>query len=790
MRLDELVNEIFNAAYIDAKTKKHEYFTPEHVLYSSLFFDEGKDILESCGANTLRIRNDLEMFLSENIPTAEVDEPVDTLGIHQIMQSTGKHAASCGKEIITLGDIYVAIFDLKESYASYLIQKEGVKRLDILNFISHGIPLYVRERGEKIHTEDMNEDIDYDVFDRDSDEEGEDGEDGREFGGSIIEKFTLDLTAKAREGEIDPLIGREDIINRTMQVLSRRLKNNPIHVGDPGVGKTAITEGLARMIVEGHVPRALKDSKIYCLDMGTLLAGTKYRGDFEERIKNVLNEIKKQEKAIVYIDEIHTVVGAGSVSGGSMDASNILKPFLSDGKLKFIGSTTYEEYKKYFEKDRALSRRFQKIEIIEPTVDETFLILKGLKEQYEKFHNVVFSIESLKVAAELSAKYINDRHLPDKAIDVIDETGAYLRLNAEDDNEVISVTEADIERTVSFIAKVPKKSVASSEVKKLKELDVTLKSEIFGQDKAIETVTRAIKRSRAGLDDGEKPVASLLFVGPTGVGKTELVKQLANSLGIPMIRFDMSEYQEKHTVARLIGSPPGYVGYEEGGLLTDSIRKTPYCVLLLDEIEKAHGDIFNILLQVMDYATLTDNTGKKADFKNVIIIMTSNAGAREMGRSMIGFEERKIDSGSMKKAVDKTFSPEFRNRLDEVVLFNSMDKEMAVLIAKKAVYKFTQKLEAKGVIYEVAEVLYDWLAEKGINSDFGAREILRLVQDEIKTYFVDEILFGALENGGSTVIDIKDDKVNITVNSLKNVKRKEGQKVAKKTQTKKKAAKA
>jgi ATP-dependent Clp protease ATP-binding subunit ClpA len=776
MRLDELVNEIFNVAYDEAKSKNHEYFTPEHILFSALFFDEGKEILEASGANTLRIRNELEKFLQENIPVAKVSEPIDTIGIHQIMQSTGKHAVSSGKDTISLGDIFVAIYDLKESYASYLIQSEGVKRLDILNYISHGIPMYTREFDEINDSDmddDIDEDMDFDSMDKEIEDENSRNPSNKK---SLIEKFTVDLTTKARQGEIDPLIGREDILNRTIQVLSRRLKNNPIHVGDPGVGKTAITEGLARMIVENRVPDKLKNSRILLLDMGSLLAGTKYRGDFEERIKLVLNEIKKEERSIVYIDEIHTVVGAGAVSGGSMDASNILKPFLTDGKLKFIGSTTYEEYKKFFEKDRALSRRFQKIEIAEPNISETFEILKGLKTQYEEFHNVTYTEDALKNAAELSAKYINDRYLPDKAIDVIDETGAFMRLNSAENDKKLTVDVEDIERTVSFIAKVPKKSVASNEVSKLKQLDEILKKEIFGQDKAIETVARAIKRSRAGLDEGEKPVASLLFVGPTGVGKTELVKQLSLALGIPLIRFDMSEYQEKHTVARLIGSPPGYVGYEEGGLLTDSIRKTPYSVLLLDEIEKAHPDIFNILLQVMDYATLTDNTGKKADFKNVIIIMTSNAGAREIGKTMIGFEERKVDASSMKKALDKMFSPEFRNRLDEVVTFRHMDFQMAYKIAQRTLEKFSQKLTEKNVKYKITNELLSFLATKALTSDFGAREILRIVQDEIKSYFVDQILFGALEHGGSTVIDVKNDKVDI---SVKPISPKKKQKISK-----------
>ncbi|MFZ5987647.1 MAG: AAA family ATPase, partial [Bacillota bacterium] len=533
-------------------------------------------------------------------------------------------------------------------------------------------------------------------------------------------------------------------------------------VGDPGVGKTAITEGLARMIVENKVPKALKGSKIYYLDMGSLVAGTKYRGDFEERIKKVLNEIQSQEKAIVYIDEIHTIVGAGAVSDGAMDASNIIKPFLTQGILRFIGSTTYEEYKKYFEKDRALSRRFQKIDVTEPSIEDTYKILAGLKEKYEDFHRVKYTDEALHLAAELSAKYIQDRHLPDKAIDVIDETGAYVRLHSSNEEKVITIKEKDIERTVSSIARIPEQSVSRNEIAKLKDLDIRLKSEIFGQDNAVDTVVRAIKRSRAGFNENEKPVASLLFVGPTGVGKTELSRQLSSALDIPIIRFDMSEYQEKHTVARLIGAPPGYVGYEEGGLLTDAIRKTPYCVLLLDEIEKAHPDIFNVLLQIMDYATLTDNNGKKADFRNTVLIMTSNAGAREVGRTMIGFDKRSIDKGTITKEVERIFSPEFRNRLDDIVVFNHINEDMALLIAKKAVRKFEEKLKAKNIKLRVTRKCYKWLAEKGLSSIYGAREILRIVQDKIKTYFVDEVLFGELSKGGTAVIDIIDGEVKIS----------------------------
>ncbi|MEA4828194.1 MAG: AAA family ATPase, partial [Clostridium sp.] len=521
---------------------------------------------------------------------------------------------------------------------------------------------------------------------------------------------------------------------------------------------------LAQLIIQNKVPKVLQGSKIYSLDMGSLLAGAKYRGDFEERIKKVLIRIKKQGKAIVYIDEIHTVIGSGSVSGGAMDAANILKPFLTDGKLKFIGSTTYEEYRKYFEKDRALSRRFQKIDVPEPSKEDTYNILLGLKSNYEKFHQVVYTDKALKGAVELSAKYINERYLQDKALDVIDEAGAFARLD-DYEKESIIITEKEVEKIVSSMAKIPEKNISLSELDRLKNLDKELKKTIFGQDEAIETVVRAIKRSRAGFNEEEKPISNLLFVGQTGVGKTEIAKRLSACLDIPLIRFDMSEYQEKHTVARLIGAPPGYVGYEEGGLLTDSIRKNPYCVLLLDEIEKAHSDILNVLLQIMDYATLTDNNGKKADFRNVILIMTSNAGAREVGKVMLGFGDRMVKDDAITKEVERIFSPEFRNRLDEIVVFNKMDENMAYLIAKKAIDQFAEKLLSKNISISVTEECYKWITKKSLSSIYGAREILRIVQQDIKPYFVDEVLFGKLSNGGNAVIDIKNDKIIIDKSS-------------------------
>ena len=779
MELNDVLNEIFAAAYNEAKTNNHEYFTAEHVLYASLFFHEGVDIIESCGGNVEEIKEDLEEYFSQHIMIVEDEEPVQSLGLSNVLYRTQLHAASANKKEINIGDIIVAIYDEEESFGSYFIKKQEISRLDILNYISHGISvMYLNDYDNDVEEDSVEEYIDEerqveefndqfiddDYYTEKEINSYEQSKGRNKDRGKVdfLDNFAVELTEKARRGEIDPLIGREDILQRTLQTLARRLKNNPIHVGDPGVGKTAITEGLARLIVEDKVPNILKGSKIYSLDMGALIAGTKYRGDFEERIKKVLQEIRKQEKAIVYIDEIHTVVGAGSISSGSMDASNILKPFLTDGKLRFIGSTTYEEYKKYFEKDRALSRRFQKIEIQEPTAEETYKILIGLKDRYEEYHQVTYTLEAIKAAAELSAKYINDRFLPDKAIDVIDEAGAYARLHSKSEDEKVQITEQDVERIIASFAKIPEQNVVNiNEIEKLKELDGLLKKQVFGQDQAIEIVVRAIKRSRAGFNEEGKPVASLLFVGPTGVGKTEIAKQLASNLGVPLVRFDMSEYQEKHAVARLIGAPPGYVGYEEGGILTEAIRKTPYCVLLLDEIEKVHPDILNVLLQLMDYATLTDNTGKKADFRNVILIMTSNAGARDLGKTLIGFGERQVQQEAINKEVERFFSPEFRNRLDDVVVFNKMDEAMALLVAKKAIKQFEEKLSVKDIKLQVSDECYKWIASKGLSSNYGAREIMRVVQQEIKPYFVDEVLFGKLSKGGTAVIDIKDGSLAI-----------------------------
>ena len=746
MELNPVLNDILMEAFNEAKFKKHEYLTPEHLLYAILQYEEGRSIIEATGGDVRSLRHNIEEFFKEKMEEIDVDEPKQSSGFQNVMERAIWHTASAQKEILDIGDVLVSILDEEESFAAYFMGLEGINRYELLKFISHGVSVFPHEPYE-----DMSE---YeDVVEKTDKKSGE----------KFIEMFTTELTAKAMNGEIDPLIGREDIIERTIQVLCRRTKNNPVHVGDPGVGKTAITEGLALRIAEGNVPEKLKGLKIFSLDIGSLLAGTKFRGDFEERMKKVIQELKNMKDVILFIDEIHNVVGAGAVSGGSMDASNMLKPVLTSGEVKCIGSTTYEEYKKYFDKDRALSRRFQKIEIPEPGVEDTVKILQGIKDKYEEYHKVKYTDESLRAAAELSSKYINDRHLPDKAIDVIDEAGSYARIYNFAKSDIIEIGTAEVEKIVARMAKLPEKSVSSSEKTRLKDLSLELKKEIFGQENAIELVVNAIKRSRAGFGNPVKPIASLLFVGPTGVGKTELARQLALSLGVELHRFDMSEYQEKHTVARLIGAPPGYVGYDEGGLLTEMVRKTPYAVLLLDEIEKAHSDIFNTLLQVMDYATLTDNTGKKADFRNVIIIMTSNAGAREIGKKQVGFDERHVKEDAIDKAVDRLFSPEFRNRLDATVTFNDLTEDIILDIVGKEIDSFSGQLKDKNVTLEVTPECRKWLAKKGYSREFGARQIGRLVQDKLKSFFVDEVLFGKLSEGGHAVADLEGDEVRIRV---------------------------
>jgi ATP-dependent Clp protease ATP-binding subunit ClpA len=746
MELNSVLNEVLMAAFNEATAKKHEYLTPEHILYASLFFDEGRTLIEALGGNVNNLKTTIEDFFDKKMEKFEGDEPKQSMGFQNVMERAIWHTASAQKEILDLGDVYVSILDEEESYAAYFMGLEGITRYELLKYISHEVSAYPDKKFNNDEYADNSTDK-------------KEADKGKKF----LEAFTVELTAKAERNEIDPLIGREDILERTIQVLARRTKHNPIHVGDPGVGKTAITEGLAQRIADGNVPEKLKGLKIYSLDMGALLAGTKFRGDFEDRLKKIVQELKKLNDVILFIDEIHTVVGAGAVSGGSLDASNMLKPILTSGEIKCIGTTTYEEYKKYFDKDRALSRRFQKIEIPEPAIDETIEILKGLRQRYEQYHKVNYLDESLAAAAELSAKYINDRHLPDKAIDVIDEAGAFARIYRADEGEIIDIKPADVERVVALIAKLPEKSVSTTEKVKLKDLASDLQSAIFGQDNAVSMVVDAIKRSRAGFGNPDKPIASFLFVGPTGVGKTELARQLALNMGVEIHRFDMSEYQEKHTVARLIGAPPGYVGYEEGGLLTEAVRKTPHAVLLLDEIEKAHSDIFNTLLQVMDYATLTDNTGKKADFRNVIIIMTSNAGAREIGKRQTGFHERHIKEDAIDSAVDRIFSPEFRNRLDSIVTFNDLSEEVILNIVGKEINAFAEQLKLKNVTLEVTEDCRKWLAQKGYSKEFGARQIMRLIQEKLKGFFVDEVLFGRLTQGGYAIADIEDNEIKVSI---------------------------
>jgi len=774
MKVSEEVQGVLNAAYLDAKERHHEYLTPEHILYATIFFDQGRAILEECGVDLDSIKHDIEEHLQKNVPVTKNGEPVQSVGFQGVIERAVFHTEASSKGVVDIGDILVSIYDQKDSFGSYYLKKSGITRYELLRIISHGgLSDDEDERGEERDSGDSPDGGDSSEGERTATATKEKATAGKR---SALALYTRELTQAAKDGTLEPLIGREDILERTIQVLCRRLKNNPVLVGDPGVGKTAIAEGLAQRIAKESVPSLLRGYRVFSLDMGGLLAGTKFRGDFEERVKKVLKELEEQEKVILFIDEIHTVVGAGAVSGSSMDASNLLKPALASGKLRCMGSTTYDEYKKFFDKDRALSRRFQKIEVNETTTEETYQILQGLRDRYEKYHQVAYTDEALRAAVDLSAQYINDRMLPDKAIDVMDEAGAYMRILAfkegkEDHETPVPIEQGEIEKVVAKIARIPEKSVSASEVTRLKDLEAQLVARIFGQETAIEAVVQAVKRSRAGFREPNKPVASFLFVGPTGVGKTELARQLADILGIGLLRFDMSEYQEKHTVARLIGSPPGYVGYEEGGQLTDAIRKTPHAVLLLDEIEKAHPDIFNVLLQVMDYATLTDNTGRKADFRNVIVIMTSNAGARELGKPLIGFGQRIVTESAVKEAVERTFAPEFRNRLDKIVTFNRLDDRIVLEIVDKEIRAFQKQLAEKSVTLEVTDAARKWIAHEGYSPDFGARNISRMVQDQIKHYFVDAVLFGELVRGGKAIADVEEGKIVIRTDDAKEADR-------------------
>ncbi|WP_081475880.1 ATP-dependent Clp protease ATP-binding subunit ClpA [Pseudodesulfovibrio mercurii] len=739
--LSKELESALTSAVNEVKRRNHEFLTLEHLLYAISIGEQGEEILEACGAEMERLRDQLGRFFVENmesLPEGTESEVIQTLGVRRVLQRAVWQKKASGKTTVEVGDVLAAMFDEEDSYAVYFLRTHDVSRLDILEFISHGMSM----------SEDWN-DMGDDQPSKADPLEGRPGEKK-----SPLKEFTVNLTDRASHGLIDPLIGRTQELERTIQVLSRRRKNNPIFVGDPGVGKTAMAEGLALMIVEGKVPKEFINAEVYSLDMGSLLAGTKYRGDFEARLKGVLAELKQNRDAILFVDEIHTIVGAGSVSGGSMDASNILKPLLQSGEIRCIGSTTFEEYKNHFEKDRALSRRFQKIEIAEPTVEETIAILKGLQSHYEQFHGVNYTHFALKAAAELSERHITDRYLPDKAIDVMDEVGALYKLSGRP-RKGDRIKVADVEKVVARMARIPARRLTMSDRERLKSLESDLKAVVFGQDEAVAALAKSIKRSRAGMRQAGRPVGSFLLTGPTGVGKTELARQLAKVLGIGFLRFDMSEYMEKHAVARLIGAPPGYVGFDQGGLLTEGVRKKPHCVVLFDEIEKAHPDVFNILLQVMDYATLTDNNGRKADFRHVILLMTSNAGAREMSKGAIGFkrDENSDRQGEAMKALEKLFSPEFRNRLDATVTFHSLEQPVMEQIVDKFMKELNDQLQDRRVVVVLTDKARARLAELGHDATMGARPMGRVIQTEIKDVIADELLFGSLTKGGVVTVD-------------------------------------
>ena len=727
-----------NLAYKEAREKQHEFMTVEHLLLALLDNPDAATVLRACGTDFVTLQTELTDFLDETtplLPQQDERETQPTLGFQRVMQRAVFHVQSSGKQEVTGANVLVAIFSEPDSQAVYFLNKQGVTRLDVVNYLSHGISKLDDDAEEE--------------FSAEIDEEPSEAQ-----AKSPLESYAVNLNEQASQGKIDPLIGRGQEIQRSIQILCRRRKNNPLFVGEAGVGKTAIAEGLALMIVEGEVPEVLSESVIYSLDMGALLAGTKYRGDFEKRLKGILKQLKQQPHAILFIDEIHTIIGAGAASGGVMDASNLIKPMLASGELKCMGSTTYQEYRGIFEKDRALARRFQKVDVNEPTVDEAVQILMGLKSRFEEFHDVRFTKQSMRAAAELSERYINDRHLPDKAIDVIDEAGAYQRLQPESKRKK-TIGVGDIERVVASIARIPPKKVSSSDKDMLKKLDDDLKMVIYGQDKAIDSLATAIKMSRSGLGNEDRPIGAFLFAGPTGVGKTEVTRQLARIMGVELIRYDMSEYMERHTVSRLIGAPPGYVGFDQGGLLTEAITKQPHAVLLLDEIEKAHPDVFNLLLQVMDHGTLTDNNGRKADFRNVVIVMTTNAGAEYMSRPSIGFTEQDHDKDNT-EVINRTFSPEFRNRLDSVIWFDSLSHSTIEHVVNKFIFELEAQLQDKHVTIELDDAAQAWLADNGFDKKMGARPMNRLIQDKIKKPLAEELLFGQLVHGGH---------VRITANS-------------------------
>ena len=733
-------------AFVEARQQRHEFITVEHLLMALLDNPSASEVLRACAANIDDLRKSLAGFIKENTPTVGGTDEVDTqptLGFQRVIQRAIMHVQSTGsgKKEVTGANVLVAIFGEKDSHAVYYLHQQGVTRLDVVNFIAHGI-----KKSDPPEPAKSNDN---------PGSEGEKDEAAGDGKGTPLDQFTQNLNQLARDGKIDPLIGREHEVERVIQVLCRRRKNNPLLVGEAGVGKTAIAEGLAWRITEGDVPEVLAESTVYALDMGALLAGTKYRGDFEQRLKGVLKQLKDQPNAILFIDEIHTLIGAGAASGGTLDASNLLKPALSSGHMKCIGATTFTEYRGIFEKDAALSRRFQKVDVVEPSVEQTIEILKGLKSRFEEHHGVKYAVGALQAAAELSAKFINDRHLPDKAIDVIDEAGAAQRILPKNKQKK-TITRTEVEEIVSKIARIPPASVSNDDRSKLKTLDRDLKAVVFGQDPSIDALSAAIKMARSGLGKPDKPIGAFLFSGPTGVGKTEVARQLAFTLGIELIRFDMSEYMERHAVSRLIGAPPGYVGFDQGGLLTEAITKKPHAVLLLDEIEKAHPDVFNVLLQVMDHGTLTDNNGRKADFRNVIIVMTTNAGAETINKSTIGFTNAR-EAGDEMADIKRLFTPEFRNRLDAIVNFRSLDEEIILRVVDKFLLQLESQLAEKKVEVTFSDALRKHLAKKGFDPLMGARPMQRLIQDTIRRALADELLFGRLVDGGRLSVDIDAD---------------------------------
>ncbi|OOE95824.1 ATP-dependent Clp protease ATP-binding subunit ClpA [Salinivibrio sp. MA351] len=740
--LNKELEASLNGAFARAREKRHEFMTVEHLLLALIENAAAHEALVACRADLEALRKELDAFIEQTTPLIPADdesrETQPTLSFQRVLQRAVFHVQSSGRSEVSGANVLVAIFSEQESHAAYLLKKNDVSRLDVVNYISHGT---TKDDSEDLPSSDMGTE-----------------EAGADPGEDRLENFATNLNQLARVGGIDPLIGRDKELERTIQVLCRRRKNNPLLVGEAGVGKTAIAEGLAWRIVEGQVPDVIKDCVIYSLDIGSLLAGTKYRGDFEKRFKSILKQLEKEDHAVLFIDEIHTIIGAGAASGGQVDAANLIKPLLSSGKLRCIGSTTYQEYGSIFEKERALARRFQKIDVLEPSIDDTTKILMGLKPKYEAHHEVRYTNKAIRAAVELSAKYINERHLPDKAIDVIDEAGARCRM-APASKRKKTVNVPDVETMIAKMARIPEKSISSSDKDVLQSLDDKLKMLVFGQDTAITALSEAIKLSRAGLGDDNKPVGSFLFAGPTGVGKTEVTVQLARAMGIELQRFDMSEYMERHTVSRLIGAPPGYVGYDQGGLLTDAVIKHPYSVVLLDEIEKAHPDVFNLLLQVMDNGTLTDNNGRKADFRNVILVMTTNAGVAETVRKSIGLIQQDHSHDAMSE-IKKVFSPEFRNRLDNIIWFNHLDEQVILQVVDKFIVELQAQLDAKGVSLEVTSEAKQWLAEEGYDKSMGARPMGRVIQDNLKKPLANELLFGCLVNGGTVRVVLKNNRLD------------------------------